>query len=539
MIDYFDTIPREILTIIRCYLNHHDYRELLNTRKSAFQLLKSETVYYNLKINSKLVQQLIDDFTFIYRLVKDKSRQISLTINTPTKEIVERCSSFIPGINKLIFCWSNHLNISLISNIYHVHLRWIEGINRLSGLSGVKILEVYISRSLIAIDFTPGLKRLVLYHLSELLEIAEYGSIPELQITDCPNLSLQGLGNHQKVSIDYSDDISIFRSVRYFHFEDCPTLSNLPRFENLVYLVLGCNNELFDSSCFPNLRFLRLISADIHCEFSFPASLEFADFQSCNIYDLSVLSNVKELIFTDCRGRGFHNVNVLSNACKITFHQISELEDVSSLDGVYDLKIAYCRNVKDISKLGRVHRLCVEDCGMTSLEGLGQGNSDIILSRLPQNIDSSPIRSIYKVSLQNCDGLVDGMGLSYVQHLTIFNCNNFEDTSGLGRVKSLYLSYCEKLKRLVGLENVPHIHLEVCKQLEDIDCLGKQQSLIIVNCVKLKQLIDDQRYQKLMEVIPFVKMAVWAFNLDPSRYFREMPEIFDKRFNEGWVEMHL
>ncbi len=49
--------------------------------------------------------------------------------------------------------------------------------------------------------------------------------------------------------------------------------------------------------------------------------------------------------------------------------------------------------------------------------------------------------------------------------------DTFEDTSGLGRVKSLYLSYCEKLKRLVGLENVPHIHLEVCKQLEDIDCL--------------------------------------------------------------------
>ncbi len=545
----FEAIPREILTIIHCFLNHHDYRQLLNTSKAIFQVLKYETVYYNLKITF----EIIDYLSAFYESVKDKSQQISLKITQPSKEVVEKCSRWIPGIHKLIFreeyyYWRNIPNISLFCNIYHVHLEWIEGIDRLSGLSGIKILEVFYSSSLIAIDFIPGLKRLVLDSIINLLEISEYGNIPELQITDCGKLRLHGLGNHKKVSITCSDDrkldesyepydLSIFQNVRYFHLEieDYPTLSGSPLFENLVYLTLGCNGELFNSSYFPNLRFLRLISADVVCEVSFPSNLELADFQSCYLYDLSVLSNVKQLMFDDCRGRGFGNVNALANTSSITFHQIKELEDVSSLGRVYELKIVSCSRVKDISNLGGVHRLCVEDCGISSLEGLGLGNCDILLSGLSLVIDLSPLISVYKVTLQNCDGIVDGRGLSNVRHLTLYCCNNFADTTALGSMKSLYLISCEKLRRLVGLENVPCIHIEDCPQLVDIDCLGKQQSLVIYNCMKLKQLMKDdvnKRYQKIIEGISLVKIDLWTFNLYPSRYFREMPDIFDRRFDK-------
>lgn len=52
--------------------------------------------------------------------------------------------------------------MSVLCNIYDLRLQGIHGIDRLSGLSGVKILHVSDSDTLRKIDFISELKRLVI-----------------------------------------------------------------------------------------------------------------------------------------------------------------------------------------------------------------------------------------------------------------------------------------------------------------------------------------------------------------------------------------
>lgn len=526
----FDRIPIEIFKVIQQYLAKSHYLQLLSTSKTIFEHCKYETVYYNIAVNHRNIFKL--SIFLRKNFVRNRNQQISLSLTAPTEEVFQTCSGFLAGIHKLNLRYhnplSNSLNMSLFDNIYDLNLECIEGVEYLSGLSGIKILEVSNSESIIAIDFIPGLKRLVLQILENLLEISGYENIPELQIVDCFRLNLQGFGNHDKAFLSWSDNseleepfnISMFKNVKSFRLEfveDTLILSSLPVFENLVYLVLRGNSDEgpffpFDPSYFPNLQFLHLSFAKISSKVPFPSKLQLGDFYQCSFDDLSVLSHGKELRFRSCQGGCFNNVNALSNAYKLYFRDIQELEDVSSLSGVYDLRVISCMKVRDISALSRVPHLSLDCCKIPSLEGLGQGNSNITFAYPERNIDLSPLRSIYKVTLKDCDDLVNGRDLANVQHLTIFDCYNFVDTSGLGKVKILRLASCNGNRKLVGLENVPHIHLQHCHALEDIDCLGKQHSLIIFNCKRLTKLMEAERYKKLIDGIPLVKIDVEAFS---------------------------
>lgn len=524
----FQGIPPEILRIIQQYLKDHDNRQLLNTSQAIFRQLKSETVCYNLFANwSKTQMEAIEELDQLkdrLSFVRDKCKQISLHLIHLSSDILLLCIPFI----------------SSFSNIYHVHLQRID-LEHLSGLTGIKILELSHSRRLSTIEFIPGLKRLILDRLDNLTEIPlNYGNIPELQIMSCSNLSLQGLGNHEKVLIhcaypmgsEQSNILSIFRNVTYFDLSTNliseAVRSRLPIYANLIYLNLDWNNGFFDC-LFPNLQFLKLRFADMRTKISFPSTLKFAQFHQCCFDDLVALRHVKDLIFYQCNGRGFQNVRVLSSVCKLVFNEINVLEDVSSLGEIKDLRIARCFKIKGINKLGRVHRLHIEDYGANSLEGLGQGNFELLLSGFSKKIDYSPLRSIYKLTLKNCISLVDGRDLTNVQHLSIVNCRNFEDTSALGKVKRLDLVDCNNLKRLVELEDVPYIHLERCDELEDIKCLGKQQSLIIIDCKKLKKKQGPvgKTGDRLFPEVLFVRINDPAYSWRRMNISRNIPDIFD------------
>ncbi len=207
---------------------------------------------------------------------------------------------------------------------------------------------------------------------------------------------------------------------------------------------------------------------------------------------------------------------------------------MSCLDRVHELNILSCKKVKDLSKLGRVHRLTVavgdgDKCGVpSSLEGLGQGNSEISLLSLSKIIDFSPLKFIYKVTLESCDGLVDGRDLSDVKILTISRCKNFQDTSNLGKVKYLTLVTCKKIEKLIALDNVANIHLEDCDRLEDIDCLGKQQSLIIIDCSRIERLMKEDvsgKFDRLLQGIKFLRINVrslsWQWSRGSNKMFLE------------------
>lgn len=529
----FEAIPTSILRIIHQYLTHYDYLQFLNTNVAIFQHSKHETVYYNFTCQTLYLKsecnKEVDYFQKLCSFVQDKSKQISLNCIGYNPYFIQHCSHLITGIHALTIksnrdFWNKHPDLGLFSNIYHIQLHDVDGIECLTGLKGITILEVKQSESLLTIDLIPGLKRLILHDLPNLQQISQYGNIPELSISRCRDLSFDGLGNHTKVFIkpcmSQTIDISIFRDIQYLEYEERNVFmisSKLSIFPNLIYLVFHGNKEFFDPLSFPSLQFLKLTSAKIDPEIMFPSSLQAAEFHYCLFDDLSVVRHVKKLKFATCYGIGFRNAYVLSNARQLIFNDIKELFDISGLDEVYELRIESCVNVKDVSKLGQVHRLCLDHSGVENLKGLGQGNSEVQLSGLFDKVDLSPLRSIYKVILTNCSNLEHGKDLVNVQHLSIIQCDSFKNTSALGKVKSLYLAECNGIRKLVGLENVPHINLTFCNRLENIDCLGKQQSLIIYNCRKLQQVIqgdDTGKFEQLFSEIPFVRIDVAEDEVD-------------------------
>lgn len=141
-------IPRDIFRIIQQYLNKHDYRQFLNSNLSIFQHIKYETVYYNLLISVSRIEDqrsFMDFLSRLYRSVKDKRKQISLSSKGFTVEGIHKLNYRDDSSRKLT-------DISLFCNIYYLHLQGISDIDRISGLSRVKILHIFSSNSLRKID---------------------------------------------------------------------------------------------------------------------------------------------------------------------------------------------------------------------------------------------------------------------------------------------------------------------------------------------------------------------------------------------------
>jgi hypothetical protein len=108
-----------------------------------------------------------------------------------------------------------------------------------------------------------------------------------------------------------------------------------------------------------------------------------------------------------------------------------------------------CCEINDVSMLGRVKHLCLEGLpGVTTVEGLGNGNESVSLSNLDHLKDFSPLNGIYKVSIWNNPYLVDGNNFTKVQHLKLEACHNLKDISMLKNVKSLVCNDCPRVKRI-------------------------------------------------------------------------------------------
>jgi hypothetical protein len=75
-----EALPVEIFRIIRWYSGKRNYLELMCTNLKAFRTVKYETVYYPLRISKILSEKGVLTLRRIIQSVKDKTKQISLTL---------------------------------------------------------------------------------------------------------------------------------------------------------------------------------------------------------------------------------------------------------------------------------------------------------------------------------------------------------------------------------------------------------------------------------------------------------------------------
>jgi hypothetical protein len=112
--------------------------------------------------------------------------------------------------------------------------------------------------------------------------------------------------------------------------------------------------------------------------------------------DVSILANIHTLDLSNCN---IKDVSLLKNAYKLKLSCCQKIEDISALEKVQIIDLAYCYKITDVS----------------------------------------PLKNAYMINL--------------------YGCYNVIDVSALEKVQILDLSYCKKVKDISMLKNVPKLKL--------------------------------------------------------------------------------
>ena len=109
------------------------------------------------------------------------------------------------------------------------------------------------------------------------------------------------------------------------------------------------------------------------------------------------------------------------------------------------LSLYGCSGVTDVSALGNVHTLIINDChGVTDVSALGKVHT-LYLSRCSGVTDVSALGKVHTLYLIGCSGVTDVSALGNVHTLTLWKCSGITDASALGKVHTLTLYGCNGL----------------------------------------------------------------------------------------------
>jgi len=221
------------------------------------------------------------------------------------------------------------------------------------------------------------------------------------------------------------NDPTVFKNLRTLHFTLCSGLIDFPMMSGLVVLSLTSCYEIQSIPSLPLLQTLKMSSCD-------------------RLMTISPMqSHLKRIELTRC----------------------SSLKDLSFIPEITTLQyllIDDCKEIKDISMLGKVPQLLIKSCNnVTSLDGLNGislqvDKRKIRLINLPGIKDYSSLHDIDYLSLVNMPNLNDCMGIHSINHLLIKECSSVISTSGLQDIRSsLTFHSCDQLKEVMNVEGIP------------------------------------------------------------------------------------
>jgi hypothetical protein len=135
-----ENLPEVLFLIIQAFSKDSDYRNLMNTNLTAFQGIKSQTVRYTLSLPSscnrtKGYKRTVSLMNII-NSVKDKFKQVSMSIQDVKEQTVVKYAHLCEGIYKFHLCCSSSrlsptFSFEVFSNIYHLVLEDISGTSTL------------------------------------------------------------------------------------------------------------------------------------------------------------------------------------------------------------------------------------------------------------------------------------------------------------------------------------------------------------------------------------------------------------------------
>ena len=408
---------------------------------------------------------------------------------------------------------SNSQDLTDVSALSSVHTARLHGCSNLvdvAPLAGATNVDLSFCSRLVDASALANVHSLNLYHCGQLKNVTASGFRPHtLNLGACEKLSdLSGLGGTHIHDLDLSGnahltDVSMLYNVYSLNLNGCTNIVDVSALGSVhtIHMAVTTHFREWD---------LHKVERNAHREMKIVNVAAFAgahsvDLRGCTrVVDVSALAGVPHLKLKCCTR--LKNVTGLGNRPALdlsggVYGSNKALEDVSSLGGVGDLNLAYCRAVEDVSALGTADALNLSHCtavkdvsslgsvaninvthsGITSTRGLG-GHTKLDLSYLAGLTDVSGIESVQEIVLHKCASLVDVSPLASAHSIKISECHKVLDIGSLAAVQTLKVNNCQGIVCVAGFGNRERLDLTNCTSLADVAPLGGVKTLRLSGC---------------------------------------------------------
>jgi hypothetical protein len=535
----FDKLPLDIFHIIQSYLPHFDYRQLLNCNKLVFSPIKYETCYFNFiplnKWTSEMsawdYQEQVPEFCaeFIQFNVKDKSKQVEMSIEYTTKANFLLFQDLINGIHHLSVDFQNASSSRIprlvFQNISQLQLCYTYGLTTLDSLEFMNLHSLSILKAPFLADITAlgkvkTLKKVVLNCCKSLVDISSVKDLPSVTIFSCKKIvDISMFGSQDEVfkfrSPSRTPLITPFLNqfvktktlsvVGVLKPEFCVNLSENRTINDLTLLHQGLDSLMLPC-CFTNFIHLTLKNFDLSRWKTALPKLRTTELDNCSVLDYTPFIFVRELFFKNSSVHENHiDFTKFLKLKSLSFLDCHTLQQVSYPFTLIHLGVIGCPEVAKIS--GMVRYLTIAHCDnlhFTDCSGMQAGS--VQLHDLPKLTNFSCVKDVPEVEVVLCDNFVDCSVLKNAEYLFIKNCSAVTDVSVLGNAKRLRIRSCSGVVSLKGLKNVEELSVSFCP-LESLEGLENNKVVLIEGISRsVYEEYEYGPYGYLSEKIPRIKV---------------------------------
>eukprot|EP01040_Poterioochromonas_malhamensis_P000652 gene652-695_t len=532
--DCIEGLPIAIFLLVKSFLKSSDYRELMNCNLATFQPIKYETVEYNiigperwLPIDSVHDDRKKDFVKTLINSVKNKSKQISMTMKYISTELFESSIDLFEGIYSLVATVEGHgvkarrtgdLDFRVFNNIHTLNLHSLPVTSISGGLENVVRLELCSFPNLRFISNINNNKTLQhltikscysLTHLDFILEDIKSihincpyltclgglrGDIEEITLITAAQITLKTVNSLTEIapklkSLDLSclfpyefNDYHIFQSISTLRLpgnrngtEKKPSLS--PVFESKTLKLVFFDLKPWNNShaVFDNLQDLELTRCSGIVTLPVISSLKVLKINLLqHLKTIPTLMNLQVLHISSC-GALVSIASFQPALMKVVIDDVYPINHIS-FDSplIEEVSLSRCPGITDLSTFRNIPKLWINNCaGITSLEGLGGSSLEedqrIIDLKYLRNVnDMSGLHHIHSLRISN---MTIHEGISDINNLELTYCK-LSTTKDLKNVRnSLTLIRCDQLTKLENLQGIPLIEINRCSKIDSFDGL--------------------------------------------------------------------
>jgi hypothetical protein len=480
-----EALPTVIFLLIQIYSNRKDYFRLMCSSLSAFRSTKYETACYALKLSKTLDENSLKRLSEITNRVKDKSKQIAVTLCEMDQSSITKTTQVCEWIEKLSIhktcpILTIDFSFGIFNNILHLSLKNIEGIIR-ANLCLEKTIKLELHKcsfqEIIGWNSKTILKELIIFDCPSLLTLPPFDNISVVTI--------RCLRNHHEDFMPNPINFEGFGSPSKFSFEGVPLtldtfqLMALPSFVSLLQ----------------ELRIKTSFSSDFQ-DFSFCQNIPLVQIHNVN---LTLLRHVAPLLPV------YHGKNIKLEQCKLSRWMGQSLPNVVKCDltlcyeltglplmpKLIRLKMDNCYELSEIPLFPSLTYLSVVSCRKLSQIAFCPKLLTVVLRSLQSFEDASTIALVRHFHIQSCDRIVSIPSLKNAEEVTIYNCHGLTNLDEMTldwkmeENRNVWLSSLNGLSVFTFCQNIYYLELTNLRELRSCDGIGNIQKLTLKKCTNL------------------------------------------------------